>query len=312
MSGVQSIATSESTDHARMTRPKSKQANLASPDQSGQQPVLDTPSPVVSRSDARGHASVPSLATSASWGASGRNQLVCTHQQQHALRVAADFVTTEQLFNLLFSFSAQPEVVDPPSARPSLEADPAVAHNLAVHAAAVADVADAQANLLCTQEAARADDRRIRAQDHSARAAAGKLQDKLKAVRACQAVGLATQRALDLQAAEVAAVNEAASVDAARIANASAALRSSCVDDVRLHRAVVACLSAPTSPVVPIILAQFHVPTGTSFKVWLIELKVVVVGVLDMGNFSLSLVTFMRNVTASLINRFTSILLCSG
>ena len=41
---------------------------------------------------------------------------------------------------------------------------------------------------------------------------------------------------------------------------------------------------------VPIMLVQFHVPTGTPFKDWLIELKMVVVGVLNMGDFSPSLV----------------------
>ena len=60
MSGVPPPPTSESADHAGVTRSKSKQANLVSPDQSSQQPVLDSPSPAVSRSDARGHASVPS------------------------------------------------------------------------------------------------------------------------------------------------------------------------------------------------------------------------------------------------------------
>ena len=51
---------------------------------------------------------------------------------------------------------------------------------------------------------------------------------------------------------------------------------------------------------VPIMLAQFHVPTGTPFKDWLIELKVVVVGVLNMGDFSPSLVTILGNIKASL------------
>ena len=134
--------------------------------------------------------------------------------------------------NLLSAFSTQPEVVDPLSAQPLSEADAALAKNLAVHDAAVARVdaharalsptsmADTQANLLCAREAARADDRRIREQDHSARAAAVKLQDNLKAVRACQRAVFATQRALDLELVQVAAASEAASADAARIANA--------------------------------------------------------------------------------------------
>ena len=68
----------------------SKQATLASPDQSSQQPVLDSPSLIGSRSDARGHASVPSPAAStSSSGASGGSQLACTPEQQHALGVAA-------------------------------------------------------------------------------------------------------------------------------------------------------------------------------------------------------------------------------
>ena len=184
---------------------------------------------------------------------------------------------------MLSAFSAQPEVVDPPSARPSIEADAAVAHNLAAHDAAVARVdaharalsptsmADTQANLLCAREAARADDRRIREKDHSTIAAAGKLQDKLKAVRARRAAVWATQRALDLELAQVSAANEAASADAARIADAGAALRASRVDDVRMHRAVVDRLSAPTSPAVfgaisgpgpTAAVAPGRVPTG--------------------------------------------------
>ena len=67
------VRTAPTTHHEHSM---SKQANLASPDQSSQQPVLDSPSPVVSRSDARGHASVPSPAASASSsGASGGSQL---------------------------------------------------------------------------------------------------------------------------------------------------------------------------------------------------------------------------------------------
>ena len=260
MSNVQPPASTESTDNARVTRSKSKQANLANPDQSSQQPVLDSPSLIDSRSDARGQASVPSPAASASSsGASGGSNLACTPEQQHALGVAADYLPPEQLSNLLSAFSAQPEVVDPPSAQPLSEADAALAKNLAVHDAAVARVdahpralsptsmADAQANLLCAQEAARSDDRRIREQDYSARNAAGKLQAKLKDVRARREAVLATQRALDLELAQVSAASEAASADAARIAEAGAALRASRVDDVRMHRAVVARLSA--SPV---------------------------------------------------------------
>ena len=120
----------------------------ASPDQSSQQPVLDSPSLIGSRSDARGHASVPSPAASASSsGASGGSQRACTPEQPHALGVAADYLPPEQSSNLLSAFSAQPEVVNPPSAQPLLEADAAVTPNLAVHDAAVARV-DAHARAL--------------------------------------------------------------------------------------------------------------------------------------------------------------------
>ena len=110
-------------------------------------------------------------------------------------------------------------------------------------------MADAQANFLCAQDAPRADDRRIREQTHSARAPAGQLQAKLKDIRARRAAVLSTQRALELELAQVSASSEAASVDAARIADAGTALRASRSDDVRVHRAVVARLSAPASPV---------------------------------------------------------------
>ena len=58
--------------------------------------------------------------------------------------------------------------------------------------------------------------------------------------------------------------------------------------------------------------AQFHVPTGTPFKDWLIELEVVVVGVLNMGDFSPSLVTILGNIKASLASQFPSVLLLLG
>ena len=133
--------------------------------------------------------------------------------------------------------------------QPSFASNTKVVQNLAVHEAAVARVdaharalspasmADAQANLLCAQEAARDDDRRIREQD-------------LRAVRARQAAVLATQRALDLELTQVSAASEAASSGAARIADAGAALRASHVDDVRMCRAVIARLPAPASPAV--------------------------------------------------------------
>ena len=127
MSSVPPPATSESTYYARVTRSKSKQAHLASADQSSQQPVLDSPFPAVSRPDARSHASVPCPAAPASSGASGGSQLACPLELQHALGVADDYLPPEQLSNLLSAFSAQPEVADPPSAQPSLDADAAVA-----------------------------------------------------------------------------------------------------------------------------------------------------------------------------------------
>ena len=54
-------------------------------------------------------------------------------------------------------------------------------------------------------------------------------------MRARQAAVLATQRALDLELAKVTAASEAASADAARIADAGGALRESHVDDVRVR-----------------------------------------------------------------------------
>ena len=60
------------------------------------------------------------------------------------------------------------------------------------------------------------------------------------------------------------------------------------------------------------MLAQFYVPTGTPFKDWLIELEVVVVGVLNMGDFSPSLVTILGNIKASLASQFPSVLLLLG
>ena len=63
---------------------------------------------------------------------------------------------------------------------------------------------------------------------------------------------------------------------------------------------------------VPIMLAQFHVPTGTPFKDGLIELKVVVVRVLNMGDFSPSLVYILGSVQASLVSQFRSVLLFLG
>ena len=50
--------------------------------------------------------------------------------------------------------------------------------------------------------------------------------------------------------------------------------------------------------------SQFHVSTGTPFKDWLIELKVVVVGVFNMGDSSSSLVTILGNLNTSLANQF--------
>ena len=60
---------------------------------------------------------------------------------------------------------------------------------------------------------------------------------------------------------------------------------------------------------VQIMLAQFYVPTGTPFKDWLIELRVVVVGVLNMGDFSPGLVTILGSIKASLASQFPLVLL---
>lgn len=68
------------------------------------------------------------------------------------------------------------------------------------------------------------------------------------AVRACKKAAAAARWGLEVELAQTNAASKAASEDAARIINAGEALRASHVDDVRVHHAVVACHSGPTSP----------------------------------------------------------------
>lgn len=92
-------------------------------------------------------------------------------------------------------------------------------------------------------------DRRLRAQDFSARSAADKLRKRIREVQARKRAFIAAKKEIDIELAKVTAASEAASADAARIAEAGAELRASSVTDDRKHRAVVARLSAPSSPI---------------------------------------------------------------
>lgn len=80
--------------------------------------------------------------------------------------------------------------------------------------------------------------------------------------------------------------------------------------------------STITPAQIPIMLAKFNVPIDTPFKDWLIELNVVVVGVLNMGDFShrygkhegvscdpgsLGLVVFRRDAQRQVRNHRTSV-----
>ncbi|CAN0360116.1 unnamed protein product, partial [Laminaria digitata] len=60
---------------------------------------------------------------------------------------------------------------------------------------------------------------------------------------------------------------------------------------------------------VSIMLANFHVPANTTFKAYLVELKVVAGGVMHMGHFNPGLMTIIEHIKCSLSNQFPSVLL---
>ena len=136
---------------------------------------------------------------SASSVTSAPSQLACTPEQQHTLGVATDFFCLRSnwpIFRLLTPISPRRPTSLPRIPHSMLIRE--TTQNLAVHDATFAQVdararssptsaADAQANLLCAQEAVRDHDCRVREKDRLARAAASKVQDKVKVVRARQA-----------------------------------------------------------------------------------------------------------------------------
>ena len=63
---------------------------------------------------------------------------------------------------------------------------------------------------------------------------------------------------------------------------------------------------------VPAMLAQLHVPKGTPFKNWLLDIQVVVVSAMDMGSFSPGLSPIQGNLNACLASQYPSILLHFG
>ena len=63
---------------------------------------------------------------------------------------------------------------------------------------------------------------------------------------------------------------------------------------------------------VPVMLAKFHVEEGTPFKEWLITIKLVVVGSMNMGAFRPGLAVVLGNLKACLSSQYPTILLFFG
>ncbi|CAN0386824.1 unnamed protein product, partial [Laminaria digitata] len=171
-------------------------------------PELEPPSPARSHSGVLGDAPVlsPSASVSVASSSSHRSQFTCTPQQQDALGGIAEYLPPDKLETLLASFTDENDLEAVVDNHVDLDADREVAATVALHDAAVARV-DAQAralfpesaavargNLLCSQEAAREDDRRLREQDRVARATANKMRDKVFAIQTRKDTVAAVQR----------------------------------------------------------------------------------------------------------------------
>ena len=67
--------------------------------------------------------------------------------------------------------------------------------------------------------------------------------------------------------------------------------------------------SATNPAQAPIVLAQLQVVKGMPFKSWFVELKVVVVGVMNMGTFNPGFRTIQGNIKSCLAGLFPTLLL---